>query len=77
MPTFKLNFGPPYTIPQNEVYALPASRMFLKSDTAVEVSQAVEGVFATLTGANTTGVETASNFVRCTTGTVIITIKKC
>ena len=76
MPTISASPGKLLNMVQNTVYALPASRCFVKSSVAIEVSDLVGGTFAALTGANTTGVETSSLFVRCTTAAATLICKK-
>lgn len=76
MPTMSISPGKLLNMVQNVVYALPCSRTFVKSSAAVEVSDLVGGTFAALAGANTTGIETSSLFVRCTGGAATIVCKK-
>lgn len=70
-----LLIGPELTLTQNVVYALPARLVFVKSVSAIESADTSGGSFSALTGANTTGVNCAGGFVRCTTGNTIIRCK--
>lgn len=70
-----LTIGPEHTITQNVVYALPARLVFVKSAAAVEVADTSGGAFSALTGANTTGVNCAGGFIRCTTASTIVRCK--
>lgn len=70
-----LSVGTEQTMTQNEVYALPARLVFVKSSVAIEAADTSGGSFAALTGANTTGVNCAGGFVRCTTASATIRCK--
>lgn len=70
-----LTIGPELTMTQNVVYALPARLVFIKSSAAIEVGDTSAATFGALTGANTTGVNVAGGFVRCTTGNAIVRVK--
>ena len=75
MPTELVSCGPPITILQNVVYALPASAGRLHSLAAVEISP--DGVtWDALTNSETVGADVASGFVRCTTGNTTLVFKK-
>jgi hypothetical protein len=69
-----LLIGPTNNLVQNEVYALPARLVFIKSSAALEVGD-TSGSFSALAGANTTGVNCAGGFVRCTTGAAVVRCK--
>jgi hypothetical protein len=70
-----LTIGPEHTLTQDVVYALPARLVFVKSSAAIEVADTSGGSFAALTGANTTGINCAGGFVRCTTASPTIRCK--
>jgi hypothetical protein len=75
MPTFSLGLGTTTTIPQNAVYALPARACYLTYSAAVEGAFDIAGPWtadaAAPGGAHVSGM----NFIRCTTGPVIVTVK--
>jgi hypothetical protein len=74
MPTELLPVGPPTTLVQNQVYALPARLVHVSSVSAVEIS--VNGVaWNALTNANTVGAPTSAAFLRCPGGATIVTCK--
>lgn len=73
--TTLLLIGPVQTLAQNVVYALPARKVRVQSDVAVEVSNTTNSGFVTLTGANTVGVETSAQFIRSTTGDAVVSVK--
>ena len=75
MPTL-LSIGYPQTMTQNEVYALPACKVTVLAQVAVEHSVQVGAGFVALTGSETVGAPTAGGFLRCTTGNCIVSIKK-
>ena len=75
MPTETLSCGPPWTILQNVVYAMPPSRCRVHALAAVEIS--VDGsAWDTLTNAETVGAEAASGFLRCTGGNTTVVLKR-
>jgi len=66
MPTETVTIGPPISLVQNVVYALPPRAGRIHALAAIEIS--VDGVaWDALTGAETVGADIASGFVRCTT----------
>jgi len=77
MPKAELSAGGVYTILPNVSYALPPTVVRIQSDTAVEGSLD-DSTFAALTGANTTGIETAMRFIRVVSTTVaaIVSVKR-
>lgn len=74
MSTELLTIGPPHAIAQTTVYAMPARSCYLLATTAVELSVDASTGFA-LVAASTTGIVTAAQFVRCTTGASILSVK--
>jgi len=80
MPTTLLSPGPVTTLLQNVVYALPSSRCFLFCDTAaavLEQSNTLAFTLPILLVLDTNEqVEVAGGFIRCTSGVVLITLKK-
>lgn len=75
MPTETLSCGPPWSILQNVVYALPPAAGRLHSLAAVEISP--DGAtWDALVGSETVGADVASGFVRCTTGNTTVVIKR-
>lgn len=75
MPT-QLSIGYPQTMVQNEVYALPSTKVRVQSQLAVEHSVQSGSGFIALTGSETIGAETGAAFLRCTTGACIVTLKR-
>lgn len=79
MPTELISIGPPTSIVQNQVYALPASRVLLFTTGTPTLQQANDvamtaPVAITLTGGQA---ELAGGFFRCTSaGPITITLKK-
>lgn len=76
MPTETLSAGRSHEIIQNTIYALPPSRNFIQSLAVVQLSVTTTTTDFAVVAASTTGVETAAIFVRCTTGTTTIAVKK-
>ena len=74
--TTLLTIGPPHTITQNVVYALPARRCLLMSSTS-GIEQANDVAFTTPVALTLTSgqAEVAGGFIRCTTGNPIISLK--
>lgn len=72
----QLSIGYPQTLVQNQVYALPSSRVRVQSQLAVEHSVQESAGFVALTGAETTGAETSAAYLRCTAGACIVTLKR-
>lgn len=69
-----ISIGPPITLLQNVVYALPAKAVLITSSLALEVS--LDGTaWVALANATTTGAVTGYVFVRCTAGNALITAK--
>lgn len=75
MPTEALTIGPVHSLVQNQIYALPARRVLLYSDTVVEVSNTIGTTGFTTVAASTTGVQTSAAFIRCTSGVALVTVK--
>lgn len=78
MPTTVLSAGPPTLMVQNVVYALPGVKCTLFSDTAgtFEQSSILAGPFiatAVLAGGQ---VDLAGAFIRCTTASPTVTVKR-
>jgi len=78
MPTTLLPLGPPTLMVQNQVYALPASRCLLFTDTAgtYEQSAILAGPFIATVALAGGQVEVAGGFIRCTTASPTVTLKK-
>ena len=74
MPAELLPVGPPTTLVQNTVYALPARLVFVTSTAAVEIS-VNNSTWGALTGANTVGAYTSAAYVRCTTAGPVVVCK--
>lgn len=68
-----LSAGGHYTLEPNVSYALPALVCRIQSAAAVEGSLD-NSTFAALTGANTTGIETAMRFIRVVSTTTATTV---
>lgn len=66
--------GPAYTIAQNVAYALPVSRVLVRSNAAIETSQD-NSTWAAVTLTNNQA-ELSAMFVRTTAATAIVTLKK-
>lgn len=79
MPTEQISMGPPTSINQNQVYALPAVHALLFTTGAPTLQQANDvamtaPVAVTLTGGQA---ELAGGFLRCTSaGPILITLKR-
>lgn len=78
MPTTVISFGPPFLMVQNIVYALPAARGLLFSDTAGTFEQAsnLAGPFIATAALAGGQVEVAGAFIRCTTASPTVTLKR-
>lgn len=78
MPTEVLSFGPPWLMVQNIVYALPAARGLLFSDTAGTFEQAsiLAGPWIATVALAGGQIEVAAAFIRCTTASPTVTIKR-
>lgn len=80
MPTELFSPGRPISILQNVVYALPVSRCLLFCDVAAATfEQSTTSAFTlavALTPDANEQIEVAGGFIRCTSGTVNITLKK-
>lgn len=79
MPTELLSIGPPTAMVQNQIYALPASRVLLFTDAAAPTIQQSNTVAftANVAVALTNGqMELAGGFIRCTSGNITVTLKK-
>lgn len=75
MPTETLSAGRTYAILQNVAMALPPGLNFVQSLVAIQSS--IDGsTWAALTAAETTGVNTAAQFVRCATGNTSVSVKR-
>jgi hypothetical protein len=79
MPTELISLGPPTTLLQNVVYALPAAEAVLFTDTATPTLQLsntlafTNNVAITLTGGMAS---VGGGFIRCTSGTAVVTLKR-
>jgi hypothetical protein len=73
MPIATLSAGGAYPILEDVVYALPPKRCFVQSTVAIEAS-VDNSTWAALTGANTTGIQTAARFIRCTTAAAVVSV---
>jgi len=78
MPTELISIGPPTTLLQNVVYALPASRCLLFCDTAATLQQSntlafTNNVALTFVDGQS---EVAGGFIRSTAGNAVVTLKK-
>lgn len=76
MPTQAVSCGVPQSILQNVVWALPASRHFLTTQVACEVSLDNSTYIAAPAAATNAGVDSSWAFIRCTTGNTIVSCKK-
>jgi hypothetical protein len=80
MPTTLLSAGVPTAIIQNQIYALPPVRCLLYCDTAAATFEQSNTVTMTLATALTPDaneqIEVAGGFLRCTSGNVIVTLKR-
>lgn len=80
MPTEKLNIGPPSSLLQNIIYALPAVAVNCYSTTALEVSNTTSTTsFTLVTGVSNTatgGTKLSACFIRCTTSATLISLKR-
>jgi len=75
--TNQLDPGPPYALTQNTIYALPASRVYLISSDLLQFSNTTVTTAFVNNSNSTTGMEAASQFVRCTAVTTcVVSIKK-
>lgn len=70
-----LSPGPNYSLTQNQVYALPASTVFIIANEAVEFSMNVGSGFAAV-AASSTGFQSSWPYVRATTTTAKISVKR-
>lgn len=69
-----LSCGPAHTILQNVAYALPACRVLVRSNAAIETSQD-NSAWAAVTLTNNQA-ELAAAFMRTTGASAIVTVKK-
>lgn len=80
MPTEMLSLGYPVTMIQNQVYACPVSRCLMFCNVAAatfEQSSTVSmAVAVPLTPDANEQIEVAGGFIRCTSGNVVVTLKK-
>jgi hypothetical protein len=78
MPTETLSPGPPTLMVQNRVYALPAVRCLMFTDTAgtYEQSAILAGPFIATVALAGGQVEVAGGFIRCTTASPTVTLKR-
>ena len=80
MPTTLLSPGPVTTLLQNVIYALPVSRCLMYCDTAAATFEMSNTLAMTLPTAVTPDaneqMEVVGGFIRCTSGNVLITLKK-
>lgn len=70
-----LSAGRAHTILQNVTYALPPGVVMVQSLAAIEASLD-DSTWAALAGANTTGINTAAQYIRCTTGATVVSVKR-
>ena len=70
-----LSSGGVYVMTTNTVYSLPPVVVRVQSNASIEASLLETTAFTTLAN-STTGTETGAMFVRCTTGTTSISIKR-
>jgi hypothetical protein len=75
MPTETIGVGPPTTLTQNVVYALPARAGRIHSLAAIEISVDGIDIWDALVGAETVGADVASGFVRCPLASTIAIFK--
>ena len=74
MPTEVISVGPPITLVQNQVYAMPGRVVRVHALAVLEISP--DGLtFDTLTASDTVGTEVASGFIRSTSASNVITLK--
>lgn len=78
MPTEVLSIGPPQLMVQNIVYALPAVKVTMFTNTAGTYEQAsiLAGPFIATVALAGGQVELAGAFVRCTTASPTVTLKR-
>ena len=78
MATTVLSIGYPQVMTQNQVFALPTIRCLLFSDTAGTYEQAsvVTGPFLAMAALSGGQGEVAGGFIRCTTASPTVTIKR-
>ncbi|MGI0013625.1 MAG: hypothetical protein ACREBU_09320 [Nitrososphaera sp.] len=78
MPTELVSLGPPQSIIQNQIYALPVVKCTMFSDTAGTFQQADDVGFAAPIAVTLTGgqAELAGGFFRCTSGNVTVLFKR-
>jgi hypothetical protein len=71
MPTTLVSCGPPTTLTQNQVYAVPAVSCDIQSTIALESALLAVGPWTAFTSALVTGA-----FIRCTTGNAVVTLRQ-
>jgi len=78
MPTTLLPLGTPTLMTQNQVFALPAVRCLMFTDTAgtYEQSAILAGPFIATVALAGGQVEVAGGFIRCTTASPTVTLKR-
>ena len=74
MPTELLSVGSTHTLTQNVVYALPSVALWIHSSAALEVS--LDNSNWAALASSTTGIQVTAPFVRSTTGSAIVMIKR-
>lgn len=74
MPTFTIQAGVPVVVTQTTTFALPPQAVWLHAGAAVEVS--LDGTNWAVLANSTVGAQTSAPFVRCTTGTTTISVKR-
>lgn len=75
--TVVLSPGPTYTMVQNQIYALPASRCTVLASAVCEISPSTTTTQFVAVTATTTGTEVFGGFIRCTGSTnASIIVKK-
>lgn len=74
--TTLIPIGPPFAASQTTIYALPARSCILLSDVLCEVSNSTNTGFVVAPAATTTGGQiVAAQFIRCTTGAAVVSLK--
>lgn len=76
MPQEALSCGPPTTMVQNRVYALPAVTVWLVSNAALQFSQQAGTGFTADVTASTTGMQSSWAFCRSTNSDAIVTVRR-
>ena len=78
--TTLLSVGYPQTMTQNQVFALPATRCLLFTETVaatiVQSNDVAMGTTAPVTLPATGMAEVSGGFIKCTSGNIVVTLKK-